>query len=408
MRKFHLILTLVLTVSFMFAVNVNAANKIEGKPQLVPNEIIVKYAPTLTDAQKSDIKGRYGLTKLRDSKKKGEFSVLHHGSPQAILKQLVNEPGIVYAEQNAYAYAAFVPNDPLYQYQWHMTRIGMEAAWDITTGAGVIVAVVDTGVRQSLEDLAGTNFMAGYDFINNDNDPYDDAGHGSHVCGTIAQSTNNSLGCAGIAYNCTIMPVKVLDKRGSGSYDAIANGIIYAADNGADVINLSLGGSSSLTVLEDAINYAWNNGVVVVCAAGNSSSSSPFYPAAYTNSISVSATGGNDALASYSNYGTTIDITAPGGDSGDYNGDGYDDMILQNTFGKGKSGEGYYFYTGTSMASPHVAGVAALVKAVNSSLTNAQIRNILETTAEDLGTSGWDQYFGYGIVDALAAVLAAQ
>ncbi|HDP93955.1 MAG TPA: PKD domain-containing protein [Candidatus Aminicenantes bacterium] len=397
--------TLVFTLGLQTA-DVQKAPTITGKPALVPGEVVVIYDAAVKDAGKSALMKRYGLTKKRDSRKAGKFSVYHHGNPKAILKQLNAEPGVVVAEQNAYAYKFDVPNDPLYSpYQWHMTKIGMESAWDVSTGSGVVVAVIDTGVKKTLEDLAGTQFTAGYDFVNNDTDPTDDEGHGSHVCGTIAQTTNNGVGVAGIAYNATIMAVKVLNQRGSGTYDDIADGIIWAADHGAHVINLSLGGSSSLQILEDAVNYAWNQGVVVVCAAGNDGVSTPFYPAAYTNSISVSATTYLDTLASYSNYGSTIDISAPGGDSGDNNGDGYDDMILQNTFSR--NSEGYYFYAGTSMASPHVAGVAALVKSANPSLSNSQVRSILESSAKDLGASGWDSYFGHGRVDAYAAVLAA-
>ncbi len=405
MKRF---LGVVLAVFAVFMMAVSAPQVVgtsKGKPNFVPDEIVVKYAPTVTSGQKAGIRHAYGLTKKRDSHKHGAFVVYKHKNPNAIMNMLKHEPGVISVEQNAYAYAYMVPNDTYYSYQWHMQRIGMENAWNEASGSGVVVAVVDTGVKQSLQDLAGTSFTAGYDFVNNDNDPTDDEGHGSHVSGTIAQTTNNNTGVAGVAYNATIMPVKVLDSRGSGSFDDIADGIYYAVDNGADVINMSLGGGSSLSILEDAVNYAWNNGVVVVCAAGNEDTSAPSYPAAYTNSISVSATTSIDTLASYSNYGSTIDIAAPGGDSGDNNGDGYDDMILQNTFSS--TGEGYYFYAGTSMASPHVAGVAALVKSANPSLTNAEIRAILENTAEDLGAAGWDQYFGYGLVDAYAAVLAA-
>lgn len=381
-------------------------NSNNGKPNKVPDEIIVKFDKNITDAKKDYLKGKYGMKLKKNSKKAGAFTVYKHGNPAAIMNKLKNEPGVISVEQNAYAYMSSIPNDTYFSpYQWHLSRIDCESAWDVTSGNGVVVAIIDTGVKQTLEDLAGTNFTAGYDFVNNDNDPTDDEGHGSHVCGTVAQTTNNNLGCAGVAYNCTIMPIKVLDSRGSGSFDDIADGIIWAVDNGCDIINMSLGGTSSLTILEDAVNYAWNNGVVVVCAAGNEDSSAPSYPGAYTNSISVTATAGNDDRASYSNYGTTVDIAAPGGDTGDYNGDGYDDMILQNTF-SGTS-EGYYFFAGTSMASPHVAGVAALVKSVNPSLTNAEIRNILESTAEDLGDPGWDQYYGNGLVDAFAAVNAA-
>ncbi|MBN2431600.1 MAG: S8 family serine peptidase [Acidobacteria bacterium] len=376
-----------------------------GQPTLVPDEIIVKFSQSVSPQQRDAIARQHGLLKKKDSRKPGAFTVFKHANPRAVLNTLKRYPGVLSVEQNAYAYAFGVPNDPYYPYQWHMKRIGMETAWDLSTGAGVVVAVIDTGVKQSLQDMANTQFVAGWDFVNNDADPTDDEGHGSHVAGTIAQSTNNGVGVAGVAYNAAIMPIKVLNSRGSGTFDDIAEGVYYAADHGADVINMSLGGASTLTVLEDAVNYAWNNGVVVVCAAGNESTSSPSYPAAYTNSISVSATAGNDSLASYSNYGSTIDLCAPGGDSGDYNGDGYDDMILQNTFTR--TGEGYYFFAGTSMASPHVAGVAALVKAANTGLTNTQIRDILETTTEDLGANGWDIYFGHGMVDAVAAIQAA-
>lgn len=397
MKKSLTFLTLLLGICLVCSF---AVNSVTDKPMFVNDEVVVKFAP---NAAKAAITGKYGLLKKADSFKKGEFVVFKHANPNAILKQLKNEPGVIYAERNGMGYIAMYPNDPYYSpYQWHMTRIGMEAAWDINTGSGTIVAIVDTGVKQALADLALTNFMAGYDFINNDNDPLDDHGHGSHVCGTVAQSTNNNLGVTGIAYNCTIMPVKVLDAAGYGSYTAIANGIYYATDNGADIINMSLGGTSSSTTLQDAVNYAWNNGVVVICAAGNNNSSAAFYPAAYPVCISISATNSADGKADYSNYGSTIDMCAPGGDTVDRNGDGYMDGILQNTFGA--SGDGYYFYTGTSMASPHVAGVAALLKTQDPARTNAQIRSILESTAEDLGTAGWDQYFGYGIVDAEAAL----
>jgi serine protease len=383
----------------------------EGKPILVDNEIIVSFDSSLKNGDINRILKKYKLGKKKNSWKNGKFLVLQKEdaleSTANIVEQLSRETGVRFAEQNAYAYAVMVPNDPYYSYQWHMPRIGVEEAWDDSTGSGAVVAINDTGVRQDLADLANTNFMAGYDFINNDSDPTDDEGHGSHVCGTVAQSTNNNTGVVGVAFNCTIMPVKVLNSSGSGTYDQIADGIYYAVDHGADIINMSLSGPSDLTVLRNAINYAWNNGVVIVCAAGNSGSSVPEYPAAYTNSISVSAVNYLDQLADYSNYGSTIDICAPGGDTNDYNGDGYMDGVLQQTFDKTTGDPGYYFYIGTSMASPHVAGVAALVKSANSALTNADIRNILETTAEDLGAAGWDQYFGYGIVDAYAAVQAA-
>lgn len=409
MRKVLYFLTILVGVSLLLVTwgNNAAAAKGDnpGKPSLVPDEIIVKYDVSMTTAKKGKIRENYGLTKKRESYKAGGFVVYKHGNPTAVLNRLKNEPGVIYAEQNGYVYGSMVPNDPMYVQQWHMTRIGMEQAWDISTGAGVIVAVCDSGVRQSLEDLAGTNFMPGYDFINDDNDPDDDHGHGSHVCGTIAQTTNNGIGVTGVAYNATIMPVKVLNKNNFGSWDAIANGITYAADNGAAIMNVSIGGTSHSDTLQNAVDYAWNQGVLVVCAAGNSNNDYCDYPAIYPNAMAISATTIPDVRASYSNYGPDIELAAPGGDYGDEDGDGHDDMVLQNTFWHKQTG--YYYYSGTSMATPHVVGVAALVKSINPSLTNAQIRNLLITTAEDIGDPGWDEYFGYGLVDAYAAVLAA-
>ena len=253
-----LVLFLAFSVTFTFAIGQKDVNKTKGKDKLVPNELIVKYAPTVTFQEKEKIKDNYGLTKKRESKKKGKFVVYKHLNPKAVIGLMKSEPGIISVEQNAYAYALeFIPNDPYFDpYQWHMSKIGMERAWELSTGANAIVAVIDTGVKQSLEDLANTNFTAGWDFVNNDADPKDDEGHGSHVCGTIAQSTDNGVGVAGIAYNAAIMPIKVLNRRGSGTFDDIADGIYWAVDNGADIINMSLGGSSNLTILEDAVNYA--------------------------------------------------------------------------------------------------------------------------------------------------------
>lgn len=403
---------LLLLVLLLLPVTVWAGSGLTGKvrgtcgPERVADELIVKFAADFTASERRVVAARYGLQKKRDSVKPGAFSVYKHANPQAVLAGLRSLPGVVYAEQNAYAYASSVlPNDPYYGYQWNMQRIGMESVWGTATGAGVVVAVIDTGVRQSLGDLAQTVFLPGYDFVNQDGDPDDDEGHGSHVCGTIAQATDNGIGVAGIARQAAILPVKVLDAVGSGSYDDIADGIIWAADQGVNIINLSLGGSADLQVLQDACEYAWNKGVLLVVAAGNEASATPSYPAAYEVCLSVSATDSQDALASYSNHGSTIDIAAPGGDSGDFDGDGYDDMILQNTFSR--DSEGYYFYAGTSMAAPHVAGVAALVKGLNPALGNGELRAILETSAEDLGVAGWDEQYGSGLLDAAAAVAAA-
>jgi serine protease len=332
-----------------------------------------------------------------------------------------NRGDVIYAEPNHIAYALMVPNDPYYKYQWHLDNpvyggIQMEEAWDISMGSSsVVVAVVDTGIAYEnygkyckAPDLAQTCFVSGYDYINNDSHPNDDNSHGTHVAGTIAQSTNNSTGVAGIAFNSCLMPVKVLNSAGSGSYAAVASGIRYAADNGAKVINLSLGGSASDNTLKDAVKYAYEKGVTVIAACGNENANGCLYPAAYDDYvIAVGATQYNETKAPYSNYGINLDIVAPGGNTSvDQNGDGYVDGVLQQTF---KSSYyvctfAYYFYQGTSMATPHTAGVAALLITKGNATTPNQVRAALQETAEDKGTPGRDNTYGYGIVDAYKAL----
>jgi subtilisin family serine protease len=260
-------------------------------------------------------------------------------------------------------------------------------------------------------DLANTNFVAGYNFVKNNEHANDDDGHGTHVTGTIAQSTNNGIGVAGIAFNCSIMPVKVLASRGqvaSGSHADIASGIYFAADNGAHVINMSLGGPSGSNTLRDAVAYAYNQGVTIICSAGNSGAGAPAsYPAAYdAYCIAVGATRYDKTKAPYSTTGSFVDLAAPGGDTDpnlDQNGDGYADGILQQTFDRNPKDWGYWFFQGTSMSAPHVSAVAALL--ISTGVTHPDdVREALEATAEDLGTPGWDAEYGWGFIDAYAAL----
>ncbi len=309
------------------------------------------------------------------------------------------------------------PNDPQYKYQWHLRQIGMPEAWKLADGNGVIVAVLDTGVAyedferfHQLKDLKGIEFVKGYDFVDNDAHANDDHGHGSHVTGTIAQATNNGEGVAGVARNVRIMPLKVLSASGSGSIGGISDAIRYAADNGAKVINMSLGGPFPSKALKQAVAYAHKKGVTVVCAAGNESRGKVGYPAAYPGAIAVSATQFDEATTFYSNYGKDIDIAAPGGNTQlDQNNDGQPDGVLQNTIKIGDPTTSDYFgYMGTSMASPHVAGVAALV--VGEGVTDPdQVERILKESARKPNNQKMtaDKY-GAGIMDAPAAIKAAR
>ncbi len=310
------------------------------------------------------------------------------------------------------------PNDPLYPKQWHMRQIGMPQAWKLADGNGITVAVLDTGVAYEnykqyklLEDLKGITFVKAYDFVGNDTHANDDHAHGSHVTGTIAQVTNNGIGVAGVARNVQIMPLKVLSGSGSGSVGGIADAIRYAADNGAKVMNMSLGGAFPSRVLTKAVEYAHTKGVVVVCAAGNESRGKVGYPAAYPGAIAVSATQNDEAITFYSNTGKDIDIAAPGGNTRDERGGrtNTDGGVLQNTIAVQNPGKAEYAsYMGTSMASPHVAGVAALV--VGEGVTDPDaVEKILKDSARKPNNQAYstDKY-GAGIVDAPAAVLKAR
>ena len=303
------------------------------------------------------------------------------------------------------------PNDPLYDQQWNFRMIGAEDAWKTTRGKGVVVAVIDTGVAaattkkgKQARDFGVTPFVKGYDFVNDDADPYDDHGHGTHVAGTISESTNNNEGAAGIAHEATIMPLKVLSAQGWGKSADIADAIRFAADNGAQVINMSLGSSQPSDVIHKAVKYARKKGVVIVCAAGNSFREGVGYPAAFPECVAISSVGPSGKLATYSSWGKEVALAAPGGDmveSGDPK-----DGILQNTVfpeSQGGRGDDYYAFQGTSMASPHAAAVAALV--VSQGVTDpARVRDILTKSASPQGEP---KKYGAGILSAGNAVKTA-
>ena len=287
---------------------------------------------------------------------------------------------------------AVTPSDPDYSSQWHLASINAPTAWSITTGtAGSSIAMIDSGADSTHPDLS-SKLVAGWNFVTGTSNTADDNGHGTAVAGVAAAATNNGIGIAGVSWNNAIMPLVVADSTGSASYSNVASAIQYAADHGARVINISLGGASASSTLQNAVNYAWAKGAVIFAAPGNSSSSTPYYPAACTNVVAVSATEPNGALASFSNYGNYIDLAAPG------------DSILTTM-----NGGGYGYWAGTSFSSPIVAATAALALSVQPGLSASALVNLLEQNADQLGGyTGWNQYFGNGQVDAYKAVVAAQ
>ena len=380
-------------------------------------EIIIKFKPGIAEQAKTALGKACGGHELRTFYQ-DHFRILTlpaGANYRAIIDMLSRSPSVVYAEPNHTMRAFTIPNDPDYQDQWNFQLINMEKAWDTSTGAGVTVAIIDTGVSPYGQDGFGDRLLDGYDaFLNIKGRWQDFNSHGTHVAGTLGQQTGNGTGVAGIAYNAKILPVKVLNRFGSGSNATVAAGIRWATNNGATIINMSLGSSQGSRALQDAINYAYKNNVVIVAAAGNDASINGLapvsYPAAYDHVIAVGAVDANSQRAYYSNGGPELALVAPGGSPEDFNGDGYADAILQETFTPHYGfvlfdiGWGYYSLMGTSMASPHVAGVAALIKSLHQDWGPDQIRQALTDTAHDLGDPGRDDAYGNGLLDAAAAV----
>jgi subtilisin family serine protease len=306
------------------------------------------------------------------------------------IESLLDTGLFTFVERDGIAVAAGVPNDAYFASQWHLATIQAPSAWNSSVGsAAQPIAIVDSGIDATHPDLA-SRIMAGWNFLSGNTDTHDQMGHGSAVSGTVAAATNNLTGVAGVTWANPIMPLVVVDSTGYASYSNIASAITYAADHGARIINISLIGTSPSSALQSAVNYAWNKGSVVFAAAGNSGSSTLNYPAACDNVVAVSATEATDTLASFSNYGSWIDLSAPGNN------------ILTTT-----NGGGYGSWWGTSFASPIAAGVGALALAARPSLSASALVSLLEANSDDLGVAGFDTSFGWGRVNAYKAVSAA-
>lgn len=306
------------------------------------------------------------------------------GAEQHVIDALQRSGKVQYAELDGLAQATMTPNDPEWSQQWGLSKMNVPTVWDTTTGtSSVVVADLDTGVDGTQPDLQG-KLVAGWNFISNTASPADDNGHGTATAGVIGAVTNNAAGIAGTCPLCLVMPVKVLDSSASGSWSGIANGITWATDHGARILNMSLSSTSDTSTLHSAVQYAASHGAIVVGSAGNNGNSTPVYPAAYPEALSVAGTTSSDGLYSWSDYGSWVNIAAPG-----------------CTYAT-RVGGSYSSFCGTSASAPFVSGVLGLMLSAQPSASMDTLVQRLESTATSIGSA-----VQYGRVDAAAAMSAA-
>jgi len=401
--------------------------KTNRKALAVADEILVKFKPGV---KAETIKGINKKLEGRIRKKIEKINV-HcikvppHKTVLEMIEKYKKDPDVEYAEPNYIRKAYLDPDDPGFSLQWGISKIKAPQAWETETGSSnIIIAIVDSGVNYithldlishiwlnddsvngldddgngKIDDYYGWDFVGpDYEISAEDDDPMDVVNHGTFCAGIASAETDNTTGIAGVSWNSKIMVVRVLDDDGYSDDSIIAPGIIYAADEGADIINLSLGGAGSSSTLENAVDYAYGKGCLLVAASGNDNESFVNYPAAYDNVIAVGATNESDERCDSddwgfglgSNYGAELDVVAPG-----------------NSIYSTSLGGGYGTESGTSMAAPFVSGLAALIWSHNPTLTNMDVRDTIISSADDIGSSGWDAYTGYGRINAEEALAA--
>jgi thermitase len=369
---------------------------------MLPGEVLVRLRPGLAlsaDGRSAALSldrrlagaGAYAAVPLLPGEALYQVRVAASADPAVVAVELAADPAVVYAEPNYTRDLARMPNDEVFALQWNLSTIQAAEAWEITTGAPVLIAVLDTGVDAGHPDLTG-KVLPGMNVFTRSADANDDNGHGTAVAGLIAATADNGIGIAGLCWGCQILPVKVLSARGSGSDAGVAFGMRWAVDQGARVINMSLGGGEDSHTLREAVQYALDRGVVIVAASGNERQEGnlPNYPAAYPEVLAVGATGPDDVLTGFSNTGDYLDLTAPG-------------VGLWTTLPGGRYGTP----NGTSFASPHIAGAAGLVLSLRSDLGWYDVGCILRTTSDDRGAPGPDPEYGWGRLNLLRAVQLA-
>ncbi len=371
----------------------------------VPGEVIVQFQEMVSLKKAGQFLADQGY-KVIGKVPEAQVILLKvpEGEEQQVIRKLLSTPLVKYAEPNyrLHAFAGHLlspvtPNDTYWNNQWGMRAISAPDVWGVVTGTQqVVVGIIDSGIDDMHPEFRG-RILPGYDFVNHDDDPFDDYWHGTHVAGIVAAMGNNNRGVAGVAWGVKLRAYKVLDHTGYGSYYDLMSALYRAINDGVRIVNISLGGREGEDIVREAVRKAHDAGILVVAATGNESAHQVYYPAAYPGVLAVGATNIHDRHATYSNYGDEIDLSAPGGDG---------EAAILSTIPH----DDYSYAYGTSMAAPHVAGAAALLFSLRPDLTNDQVAEILEESCDKVGqylydANGWNQYLGHGRINLKAAIL---